>query len=36
VDAVSKKVSELMNGAADLRVPLKVDVGIGKDWDEAH
>ncbi|MEJ2275738.1 MAG: DNA polymerase I, partial [Woeseiaceae bacterium] len=36
VDAVSKKVRELMDGAADLRVPLKVDVGIGKDWDEAH
>jgi DNA polymerase I-like protein with 3'-5' exonuclease and polymerase domains len=22
--------------AADLRVPLKVEVGVGKNWDEAH
>jgi DNA polymerase-1 len=36
VDAVSAKVSELMNGAADLKAPLKVDVGVGKNWDEAH
>ena len=36
VDAVSAKVSALMNGAADLKAPLKVDVGVGKNWDEAH
>ncbi len=36
VDAVSARVSELMNGAADLKVPLKVDVGVGSNWDEAH
>jgi DNA polymerase-1 len=36
VDAVSKKVTELMEGAAELRVPLQVDVGVGQDWDEAH
>ena len=29
-------VRELMSGAADLRVPLKVDAGIGENWDEAH
>jgi DNA polymerase-1 len=32
-------VSELrarMAAAAQLRVPLKVDVGVGKNWDEAH
>ena len=22
--------------AAELRVPLKVDVGVGSNWDEAH
>jgi DNA polymerase-1 len=22
--------------AADLSVPLKVDVGVGRNWDEAH
>ena len=36
IEAVSEKVSKLMNGAAQLKVPLKVDVGIGKNWDEAH
>ena len=25
-----------MERAAELRVPLKVDVGIGRNWDEAH
>ncbi|RZV39423.1 MAG: DNA polymerase I [Chromatiales bacterium] len=36
VDAVSAKVTELMNGAAKLAAPLKVDVGVGDNWDEAH
>ena len=27
---------EHMVGAAALRVPLKVDVGVGRNWDEAH
>jgi len=36
VDAISARVSELMNGAAELKVPLKVDVGVGLNWDEAH
>lgn len=36
VDTVSAKVTELMNGAAKLTVPLKVDVGVGDNWDEAH
>jgi DNA polymerase I len=29
-------VRELMSGAAALRTPLKVDAGIGANWDEAH
>jgi DNA polymerase-1 len=36
VDAVTAKVTELMNGAAKLDVALKVDVGVGENWDEAH
>ncbi len=36
VDAVLKRVVELMNAAAALRVPLIVDVGVGANWDEAH
>ena len=36
VDAVTEGVARLMNAAADLRAPLKVDVGTGANWDEAH
>jgi len=36
LDEVSSKVTELMNGAAKLSVALKVDVGTGSNWDEAH
>ena len=36
VDTVARQVIELMNGAAELTVPLKVDVGVGSNWDEAH
>ena len=36
VAAVSAAVREHMMGAASLRVPLKVDVGTGANWDEAH
>jgi len=36
VDAVVEQVRERMSGAARLLVPLKVDVGVGKNWDEAH
>ena len=38
-DAVETLVQQLrqhMAHAADLDVPLKVDVGIGRSWDEAH
>ena len=36
IDAVRDEVIRLMNGAAELSVPLKVDAGIGMNWDEAH
>ncbi len=36
LDAVEPKIRELMVNAASLDVPLVVDIGIGKDWDEAH
>ncbi len=36
VDAVRDRVVELMNGAAELSVPLKVDARYGSNWDEAH
>lgn len=36
LDACCDKIRALMEGAAELEVPLVVDVGIGKNWDEAH
>jgi DNA polymerase-1 len=36
LDAVTSGVREHMAAAAALRVPLKVDVGHGRNWDEAH
>ncbi|HUA79515.1 MAG TPA: DNA polymerase I [Dyella sp.] len=36
VDTVREAIRERMSGAAELRVPLVVDVGVGKNWDEAH
>jgi len=30
------RTRELMSGAAQLRVPLKVDTGQGANWDQAH
>ncbi|HUQ51404.1 MAG TPA: DNA polymerase I, partial [Gammaproteobacteria bacterium] len=29
-------VAQIMEAAADLRVPLRVDRGLGANWDEAH
>ncbi|VAW05446.1 DNA polymerase I [hydrothermal vent metagenome] len=40
VDAASKVIRETMSGAAEpavkLSVPLDVDIGTGKNWNEAH
>jgi len=40
VDAASKVIRSVMSGAAEpavkLSVPLDVDIGTGKSWDEAH
>ncbi len=36
VDAVREGVVAAMAGAAELDVPLVVDVGVGANWDEAH
>jgi DNA polymerase-1 len=36
VDTLRDEVVRRMAGAAELRVPLVVDVGVGGDWDEAH
>jgi DNA polymerase-1 len=36
LDLVKVKLPELMAGVAELKVPLLAEVGIGKNWDEAH
>ncbi len=33
---VKKELPELMTGVATLRVPLVIDIGVGRNWDEAH
>ena len=35
-DEVGANVARIMEGAAELRVPLRVDRGLGANWDEAH
>ena len=32
----SERIRALMSAAADLNVALEVDIGVGKNWDEAH
>ena len=36
VEAIVPGIRERMTGAAELSVPLIVDVGVGANWDEAH
>jgi DNA polymerase-1 len=36
VDLVVLGLKQRMEGAAELRVPLVVDVGVGNNWNEAH
>ncbi len=33
---IREKLPQLMAGVAELRVPLLAEVGVGKNWDEAH
>jgi DNA polymerase-1 len=35
-EALSERIRDIMCNAAELSVPLKVDIGVGKNWDEAH
>ncbi|MGI9259983.1 MAG: DNA polymerase I, partial [Gammaproteobacteria bacterium] len=35
-EEIAAEIAKLMESAAELRVPLKVDYGIGNNWDEAH
>ncbi|MDR3211602.1 MAG: hypothetical protein LBU79_06780, partial [Planctomycetota bacterium] len=35
VEVVKKEVREAMEGSITLRVPLSVDIGVGKNWLES-
>jgi len=36
VESARDQIEKHMNGVAALSVPLKVDIGVGNNWDEAH
>jgi DNA polymerase-1 len=36
VERAGERIREIMQGAAELAVPLVVDCGVGDNWDEAH
>ncbi len=36
VESTGEHICRFMESAAELRVPLVVDVGVGDNWDEAH
>ncbi|CAI1178785.1 DNA polymerase I [Serratia marcescens] len=36
IEEASQRIRQLMEGSMALAVPLKVDVGVGMNWDEAH
>ncbi len=36
LESVKHKIREIMESAAELKVPLVVDVGVGDNWEEAH
>ncbi|MDT4882361.1 DNA polymerase I [compost metagenome] len=36
VDQVRQQIRPYMSNAAQLDVPLLVEVGVGANWDEAH
>jgi len=36
IGTFEKQISDIMCNAADLSVPLRVDIGTGANWDEAH
>ena len=36
LESVKQRIQSLMENSMSLDVPLKVEVGVGDNWDEAH
>lgn len=36
IESLSPQIAEIMSSVLTLAVPLEVDIGVGKNWDEAH
>jgi DNA polymerase-1 len=36
IDTATDNIRRCMSGVATLSVPLVVDIGVGRNWDEAH
>jgi DNA polymerase I len=36
IDTVPRVIRSEMEGGFQLRAPLKVDIKVGRNWDEAH
>ena len=40
IDIIKKKIPEIMTSShkkfISLKVPIKVDIGVGNSWDDAH
>ncbi len=36
IETIRSAVREHMTDAAELKVPLRIDIGVGPNWDEAH
>ena len=36
IDKIISLITDSMMGAANLDVPLEIDIGIGDNWDQAH
>jgi DNA polymerase-1 len=36
VEDVKGPIADRMIGAAELEVPLRIELGVGANWDEAH
>ena len=36
LESIQREIRGLMRAAAELHVPLLVDIGVGDNWEQAH